>query len=241
MINPTKQTLIVASLIACAGATWNATAAQATNSLTELPERPDYREWTLGLDAGLGGAGGSVSWRFFDHVGVRAGFDYIKWTEDNLSIADFRYSAKLRLMSEPLTLDLYPWKKHSFRVSVGWLFNQNKITGTSSGFGPATVGGETIEFHDVGVLNLRVEQQLIDPYLSIGGNFLYFDRARHWALGGELGVLYTGDPKVTLSRSGGISSPIIDAALNHEQQRAQDWANQYKWLPVVRLMVSYSS
>ncbi len=240
MVSTTGQTLVAASLIACAGVTWNATAAEATNSLTELAPWPDYREWTLGLDVGLGGGGGYGSWRFFDHVGVRAGFDYFEWTDNNLSIGDFRYNAKLRLMSEPLTLDLYPWKKHSFHISVGWLFNQNKLTGTSSGFGPVTIDGETVEFRDVGVLSLRVEQQLIDPYLSIGGNFLYFDRARHWAMGGELGVLYTGEPKVTLSRSGGISSSILDAALNHEQQRAQDWANQYKWLPVARLTVSYS-
>ncbi|HWQ93289.1 MAG TPA: hypothetical protein VN673_16560 [Clostridia bacterium] len=53
-------------------------------------------------------------------------------------------------------------------------------------------------------------------------------------------TLYTGDPKVSLSRSGGISAPIIDAVLNQERQRAQDWADQYKWLPVVRVMVIYS-
>jgi hypothetical protein len=70
--------------------------------------------------------------------------------------------------------------------------------------------------------------------------FFYFDHAHHWALAGELGVAYTGDSRVSLTRSGGINSAIIDAAMHYEQQKAQDWANQFRWLPVVKLMVTYS-
>ena len=82
----------------------------------------------------------------------------------------------------------------------------------------------------------------MNPYLSIGGNFLYFDHAHHWALGGELGVAYTGDTSVILIRSGpsGPLSSAIDGAAGREQQKAQAWANQLKWMPVVKLMVTYS-
>ncbi len=72
------------------------------------------------------------------------------------------------------------------------------------------------------------------------GDFLCFDQAHHWALGGELGVAYTGDTSVSLTRSGGINSGAIDAAVNYEQNKAQAWANQLKWMPVVKLMVTYS-
>jgi hypothetical protein len=147
-------------------------------------------------------------------------------------------------MSEPLTLDIYPWKKHSFHISVGMLFNQNELTGTSTGLGPITIGGQTFLFPDVGTLNLKVQQQPVNPYLSIGGNFLYFDHAHHWALGGELGVAFTGDTTVSLSRSGGFANGALNAAINaavsREQQKAQDWASQLKWMPVVKLMVTYS-
>ena len=224
--------------MACLGASFTATAADTTNNVTELASRPDYREWTVGLDAGSTGAGVFGSWRFYDYLGVRAGFDYFQWTENNLSIADFRYSATARLMSEPLTLDIYPWKAHSFHISAGILFNENQLTGTSSGFGPITIGGYPIQFEDMGVLNLKVQQQLVNPYLSIGGNFFYFDHAHHWALGGELGVAYTGDTTVSLTSS--RHTAAIDAAVNYEQQKAQDWVNQFKWFPVLKLMVTYS-
>jgi hypothetical protein len=234
----TTQYLYAAGLIACLGITFTASAAETTNNVAELPTRPDYREWTVGVEAGSTGAGVFGSWRFYDYLGVRAGFDYFQWTENNLSIADFRYSTKLRFMSEPLTLDIYPWKAHSFHISAGVMFNQNQLTGSSSGFGPITIGGETIEFENMGVLNLKIQQQPVDPYLSIAGNFFYFDHAHHWALGGELGVAYTGDTTVSLTSS--RHTAAIDAAVNYEQQKAQDWVNQFKWFPVLKLMVTYS-
>jgi hypothetical protein len=240
---PSLVRFYAASLIVCAGATLNMSAAEATDKFADPSLRPPSELWTIGAELGSTGLGGFGSWRFSDHLGVRTGFDYFQWTESNLSIADFRYSVKARLMSEPLTLDIYPWQKHSFHVSVGMMFNQNQITGTSSGFGPVNVGGQTIEASDVGVLNLKIQQQVVDPYLSIGGNFLYFDRAHHWALGGELGVAYAGTPIMSLTSSGRFSGgghDAIDAALGQEKAKAQDWANKFAWFPVIKLMVTYS-
>lgn len=188
---------------------------------------------TLGVEAGTTGGGGSVSWRFADHWGARSGFDYFEYSDSGYAIKELNYDAKMRLMSEPLTLDIYPWKEHSFRISVGVQFNQNRLTGT------AVDTGIIIPPAVLGTLNLNLEQQLVNPYLSIGGNFFYFDHAHHWAMGGELGVTYTGDPKVSLTRTGPPSA-LLDAALRAEQNRIEDYANQFKWWPVVKLTVSYS-
>ena len=240
---PSVVRFYVASLMVCAGATLNTSAAEATDKFADPSPRPPYQPWTVGAELGSPGLGGFGSWRFSDHLGVRTGFDYFQWTENNLSIADFRYSVKARLMSEPLTLDIYPWQKHSFHVSVGMMFNQNQITGSSSGFGPVNIGGHTFDFSDFGLLNLKIQQQPVDPYLSIGGNFLYFDHAHHWALGGELGVAYTGTPIMSLTSSGRFSGgghDVIDAALGQEKQKAKDWANKLAWFPVIKLMVTYS-
>ena len=185
----------------------------------------------MGAEVGSTGIGGFGSWRFYDHLGVRAGFDYFQWTEKDLSIGDFNYNVKARLMSEPLTLDIYPWQKHSFHVSVGMLFNQNQLTGSSSGVA------------DLGVLDLKIQQQVVNPYASIGGNFFYFDHAHHWAMGGELGVAYTGTPKISLTRSGVFSGgghDSTDGALSQEKQKVKDWAERLAWLPVIKLMVTYS-
>ena len=237
-----KLYLCAATLILCAGTAFTATAADTTNNLAELPSRPDYHEWTVGAEAGSTGIGGFGSWRFYDHLGVRAGFDYFESSQRNPTIQAISYTTTLRLMSEPLTLDIYPWKKHSFHISAGWLFNQNELTGTASDYGTITIGGQQFPVPSVGTLNLKIQSQEVNPYLGIGGNFLYFDHGHHWALGGELGVAYTGDAKVSLTRSGpsGPLSGAIDAAVSREQNKAQDWANQLKWMPMVKLMVTYS-
>jgi len=191
-----------------------------------------YRPWTLGIEAGTTGAGGSLSWRFADHWGVRAGIDYLEFTDTGLAIKDLTYNAKIRVMSEPLTLDIYPWKQNSFHISVGLQFNQNRLTGT------AEDAGTIIPPERIGTLSLTVEQQPVNPYLSIGGNFFYFDHAHHWAMGGELGVSYTCDPKVTLTRTGPPSA-LLDAAARYEQGRIEDYAEKFKWWPVIKLTVTY--
>ena len=121
--------------------------------------------------------GGSISWRFADHWGARVGFDYWEYSDSGLAIKELTYDAKLRLMSEPLTLDIYPWKEHSFHISVGLQFNQNRLTGTTEDT------GIIVAPPGAGTLNLHIEQQPVNPYLSIGGNFFYFDRAHHWGPG----------------------------------------------------------
>jgi hypothetical protein len=224
--------LYAASLMVCGAIPSIASAADATAPEQTVPP-PLYRPWTLGLDAGTTGLGGGLSWRFADHWGVRAGADYLQYSDNGFAIKDLSYDAKIRVASEPLTLDIYPWKQHSFRISLGLQFNQNRLTGT------AQDAGTIIPPAKLGTLSLEVEQQPVNPYLSIGGNFFYFDKAHHWALGGELGVAYTGDPKVNLTRSGPPSN-ILDAAVRLEQSRIEDYASQFKWWPVVKLAVTYS-
>jgi hypothetical protein len=222
----------LASALACAAHSLAAQDAVITTQPLEAPERPLYRRFTIGLEAGSTGAGASVAWRFSDHFGARGGFDYFEYSDSGLVIKSLKYDANVRLMSEPLTFDIYPWVKHSFHLSVGIMFNQNRLTGTA-------VDGGTINPPDnLGTLSLKIDQQLVNPYLSIGGNFFYFDRGHHVALGGELGVVYTGNPNVSLSSS--RSGPGIDRGLRIGESQIQDYANQFKWWPIAKLYLTYS-
>lgn len=233
------QHLLAAALLGALSYTTTQLAAQEgtspveTTKRAESPEPPAYRPWTLGLEAGTTGLGGSLAWRFSEHFGVRSGFDYFEYSDGGFAIKDLTYNAKIRVMSEPLTFDIYPWEKHSFHISVGLQFNQNRLTGT------AEDAGNIIPPEKLGTLSLKVEQQPVNPYLSIGGNFFYFDHAHHWALGGELGVAYTGEPDVSLNRTGPPSA-LLDAAVRYEQQQVKEYAEKFMWWPVVKLMVTYS-
>jgi len=238
MRNPVLH-LGAASLITWAGASLNATAAE-TSALTDDSGPPPYRPWSLAIGIGTDTLfGGGGSWRFSDHLGMRAGVGYSEWSWDHLGIKGIHYDATVRLLSEPLTLDVYPWQKSSFHISLGMLFNQNELTGTASDSGTIIIDGQPYPTDAVGSVHLKMKQQPVNPYLSIGGDFFYFDRAHHWAMGGSLGVAYTGDQDVSLTRSG-PPSPLIDAALNNQEKRIKNFADEFKWWPVAKLFVSYS-
>src|SRR5262249_37479 len=119
-------------------------------------------------------------------------------------------------------------------------FNQNEMTGTArSENGEIIIDGQPFPIGAVGSLHMKITQQLVNGYLSIGGNFLYFDRPHHWALGGELGVIYTEEPDVSLTRRGPPSGPI-DSAIAGAEKRLQNYADQFKWLPVLTIKLSYA-
>jgi hypothetical protein len=221
------------------GAALNAAAAEPTNSI-ESVSRPEYWPWTLGIDGGSTGVGAFGAWRFADHFGARVGVDVAMVMRHNTGIAGTHYDADLRLLSEPLTLDIYPWKNHSWHLSIGAMFNQNQLAGSVSHSGVTVIDGEAFPTDRVGLVSARVEQQPVNPYASIGGTFFYFDCAHHWAFGGELGVAYTGDQRVSLGRSGGAADPAIDAAVERARHHLENHVDQYAWWPVVKLMVSYS-
>ena len=225
MINKTNIHLYAATLLAGVGLA--ATAHAAENATAgEQAEPPLYRPFALSLDAGTTGFGGSGSWRFADHWGARLGADYLSFSNTGVQIQDLHYSGTLRLLSEPLTLDIYPWQTSSFRISVGLMLNQNRFTGTA-------------DSAVVGQLDAKIEQQPVNPYLSIGGNFFYFDHAHHWAFGGELGVAYTGDPQTSLTSSG-TPGPGGAAAIAIAQQQLDKYAEKFMWWPVAKLQVTYS-
>ena len=139
---------------------WGMTAvgAQAADPAASATEAPDYRPFSLGLEAGTPGFGGSASWRFVDHFGVRAGFNYFSYSSsgekflgEQIESVDIggnvigvaKIDTKLSLMSEPLGLDIYPWKKSTFRITVGILFNQNEQAGVVTAdpvFGQTSIG-----------------------------------------------------------------------------------------------------
>ncbi len=219
-------------------------------------DEPNYRAVTIGVDAGTTGFGGSASLRFSDHFGVRGGVNYFSYDTDEFTYTtrdpglspavDQKFKASIRLLSEPVALDYYPSAKSSFRVSLGVLINQNEFTANVQNSG---VSGSSFVFNGVNYLqsgftngvDLEIKQQILSPYVSVGTSF-YFGKSKRWALSGELGVAYTGSPKVTLSTPNsaynGNQAYLDDVAA--EEAKIEKEAEDYKFYPIVKIGVSYS-
>src|SRR5947208_3396956 len=98
-----KQILLAAALVGALASTVTRLVAQdSTNVMekakpAESPERPDYYPFTVGIGGGTEGLfGGSVAWRFSDHVGMRAGAGYTEWSMGDTSIAGINYNVKVK-------------------------------------------------------------------------------------------------------------------------------------------------
>jgi len=205
-------------------------------------ETPAFQPFTVGAEVATPGYGGSASWRFADHFGARGGFNYFSYSQTDKEIDGIKYNTELRLMSEPIGVDYYPWAKSSFRITVGIMLNQNELTGATPAdpiFGNTfiNINGTYYDSASIGGLNLKVEQQPISPYLSIGYSY-FFDKAKHWSLSGELGVAYTGNPDATLTT--GIPGTVPQQDLNAEASQIEDTASKYKFFPILRIGVNYS-
>jgi hypothetical protein len=191
-----------------------------------------YQPFNVGAEAGTTGIGGSASWRFADHFGLMGGADYLTYSL-NRTVEGIPYNAKVLLQSEYAGLNLYPWRNRSFRLSVGAYFNQNRFNGTSVSDGTLIVNGYPVPAGES--VSLEYKQQPIVPYAAIGGN-LYFDRARHFSLGAELGVFYLGNPRVSVTST----DPLADPFLPGYQQQVEDNLKKIPVWPILKISFNYS-
>lgn len=214
--------------------------AAVAGALEQRAEEKPYRPITISLEAGTTGPGGTINWRFTDHFGVRAGMHYFSYEADDIEVEGIEYAGKLRLMSEPIGLDLYPWRGSSFRLTVGVLLNQNRLKGSATAAQPGTtigIGENEYDVYDIGGLYLTVEQQQFSPFVAIGGN-VYLGNKKRWSLMGELGVAYTGSPDIELRA--GEPDKVNEADLKDERQQLEDATKDFKFYPILKLGVCFS-
>jgi len=222
-MNRTKSILAVTGLTLIAIASRADDSGLSTNTVTSAP----YHPFTISGDVGTTGVGGGANWRFSDHLGIGGSIEYFPFNYTP-TIAGIDFDSHLKLLSETATLNLYPWKNHSIHVSVGALFNQNHLTGSKTG---------TVDLNGTpytGTVNMDVKQQPVDPYLSIGGN-LYLDKKHHASLGAEVGVFYTGEPRVNVSAPGAPPGDVQSA-----QNEVVHYARKAEFWPVLKLSLNYS-
>jgi hypothetical protein len=229
LINKMLSGVVVVGLLSVAAST--IFAEDSTNQTTTAASEPSeslYQPLTVGAEVGTTGYGGDIGWRFMDHFGVGAAFDYLSFSLNNRSIQDATYNGNLRLQSETVTFDLYPGRKSSFHVSVGVLLNQDQLTGN------ALVNDFQGSGYN-GTLNLNIKYQPVDPYVGIGGN-VYFDHGHHFSLFGTLGAAYFGNSKVSLTSNPNDPSGTV----LHEQSQVQKYANDLRVFPVIKAGFNFS-
>jgi hypothetical protein len=192
----------------------------------------------FGANAGTLGFGLEASWRPLPWFDIRAGvsqFDY----DDTGSQAGINYDATLALDTF-YTAGNFRFPLSPFRMTVGAYFNGNEVQMVSQNMSGYMIGDDQIAYlpTEVGTLRSTTTFDDVAPYLGAGFDFNLVGRL---GLSFDFGVLWQGDPIVTLTSDGTLASdpgPVgvqFRDALEVERQQLEKEVEDLKAYPVVTL------
>ena len=185
----------------------------------------------LGARIGTTGIGADLGFGIVPTLGGRIGYSAGSFSTD-VETTDANYDAKAKASNLNLLLDWSPLGP--FRISAGFIANDNKIDINGTGNPGTALAGTTL----AGTVK---PEKSFAPYLGIGyGNVwtagfnFYFD----------LGIMFQGSPKVSLTATCAPTTPPAQcaAAQNEvaaEQQRVQDKVDKYKYYPVANIGITF--
>jgi hypothetical protein len=190
----------------------------------------------LGARAGTLGIGVEATWRPIPVLDIRAGihnYDYDTTSAEagidydtELGFENFYGAVSLRAPMSP------------FRLTAGIYSNRNKITMTSQSSPTYNVGGMSYTSAEIGTLSAAVTFDKSSPYLGLGADFRI---ANTIGLNFDVGVLWQGEPNISLGASGPIAQdPNFQAELAAEMTELQSALSNYKAYPVASIGLSFN-
>ena len=194
----------------------------------------------VGIRAGTTGIGGDIAFDLVPTLSARVGYS---WLNFNASVdsTDTNYDGKTKLSNGNLFLDWAPLGP-LFRVTGELILNSNKVDVTAQATGGTyTLGGTTYSAADVGSLTGTVKSgNSAAPYLGIGYGRVAGAGVNFYA---DLGVMFQGTPKATLTSTCGAATPAalcsqIQASTALEAIDLQDSIKNFKYYPVASIGVT---
>ena len=190
---------------------------------------------SMGIKAGTLGVGLEAIWRPIPWLDLRAGLNMYEY-DDGGSQAGINYNATLQLETYYVTGNfLFPLSP--FRISVGAFSNGNEIQMVSMNQTSFDIGNDTYTAAEVGSLRSTTSFDNVAPYLGVGFDFSIAGKV---GLNLDFGVLWQGEPGVTLTSDGTLASdpilgPIFLAELEAERLQLEAEFADYKAFPVISL------
>lgn len=175
----------------------------------------------IGVRAGTMGVGGDIAWDLAPAISARLGYSALDWSRD-IETDAVAYDGKLKLSNLNAFLEFHPLGP-VFRITGGFVFNDNKYDVSAARFGGSLSG--TVE-----------PGRSAAPYLGIGWGTVAGAGINFYA---DLGVMFMGSPKARLTANCGSLSPAacsaLQAELPAEQRRLEDELKKFEYYPVLNL------
>jgi hypothetical protein len=161
----------------------------------------------------------------------------------NKTLDGTEYKAKLDMQTVSALADWHP-AGSGFLLSGGAMLNNNKLDASATvsttkpvtigdNTKPVTIGDKTISS---GVVNTSVSFDDVSPYLGIG-----YRKPAHakkgWSFAADAGVLFQGNPKVSLTES---TNTVSQTDIDKEITKVRKDLDALKNMPVVSLGAVYN-
>jgi len=153
--------------------------------------------------------------------------------------SDIQYDADLKLTNIGALVDWHPGGS-LFRVTGGGFYTKNKFNVTASlVINGNAIGNNVYTSAEAGSLTGSIETgNVIAPYFGIGyGNRADLDDGLGVSI--DLGVMYTGSPKVSLTADGLLASNSTFMSDLDEEERNISSSNYFKVYPVTSIGITY--
>ena len=199
-------------------------------------------DFGVGLKAGTLGLGLEGRWSALPWLDVRVGVNSFEYDDDG-SQAGINYDATFSLDSFYATGN-FRFPLSPFRVTAGVVSNGNEFVMASQDSGDVfiDIGDSTFNTADVGTLQSTTSFASTAPYLGVGYDFEIFGKV---GLNLDFGVLWQGEPEVTLEATGLESAPaavqsVLTTELENERLALEDEMSDFKAWPVVSIGFIYN-
>lgn len=192
----------------------------------------------FGVKAGTLGLGAEASWQPIPWLDFRLGanqYDY----NDAGAVSDINYDATLALDTYYATAN-FRFPASPFRMSLGAFSNGNQVHLTGRPAQAYQIGDNPIPYtpEEVGSLRSTTNFESVAPYLGAGFDF---DIVGRLGLMLDFGVLWQGDPTVSLSADGLLATdPGFIADLEDERMQMQNDVGDLKAYPVISLGFNFN-
>lgn len=218
----------------------------------------------FGLAAGISPLGinfqGAVNIDRF--MNVRGVGNFFNYSMNNISVSGFNVNGKLNLATAGVSLDVFPWPNHGFRVSPGALFyNQNSVNATIM-----AAGGTSFTLNDytyysspsnpvTGAGGISLHGRNPAPTITLGWGNLISRTGGHWSVPFEIGAAMIGNPIPTIAFTGGqvcadpqgtvdCQNVVGNSDLNNNLQaqlvKYQNDLQPLRFYPILSVGVGYS-
>ena len=203
-----------------------------------------FKPASVRAEVGTTGYGGAISYNANPYVGVTLGYNGgdISWSDD-LSVNGSDYDIDMDNNNVYLNAEIRPWANWFYMAAgVAYVDNDYDLDRRVGADEKFSVNGT--EFR-AGADGARINGQLsyknnLAPYVGIGFSPAITNR---WGVFGEIGAFYNGNPSVNLTSSGtatsenGVTADFDDQVRREADDIRED--NEYEWLPVAKLGVSF--